>query len=190
MSYAEFREAYPNGELLSRETGHRRPYGRNPYRGYDRIGDRPFLFDDPIDPRLPAMERVLNATIAGRHRLYPFSVLAREPVINDQLAGKPLVVLSRGGTLSVLDQSEIAASRTVPSAAAYSRRINDQVLEFVHQAGELRDSQTKSRWDLFGRAIAGPLEGQRLEPVEGGVHFAFAWLAFNPDSSIYPPRQD
>lgn len=190
VSYADFREAYPGGEILSRKTGYRRPYGRNPYRGYDRIGDRPFLFDDPVDPRLPAMERVLNATIAGRHRLYPFSVLAQEPVINDELAGKPLVVLSREGTLSVLDQAEILASRTVPSAAAYSRQVEDRVLEFVQQEGELRDRQTGSRWDLFGRALDGPLTGHQLEPVEGGVHFAFAWLAFNPDSAIYSPDTD
>jgi hypothetical protein len=27
--------------------------------------------------------------------------------------------------------------------------------------------------------------GERLEPLRGGVHFAFAWLAFHPDSKIY-----
>ena len=185
VSYADFRKAYPGAEILSRETGYRRPYGSNPYRGYDRIGDRPFLFEDPIDPRLPAMERVLNATIAGRHRLYPFSILARQPVINDEIAGTPVVVFSREGTLSVLDRQDIRESRTAPSAAAYSRQLGDRVLEFVHQAGDLLDRETGSRWNLFGRAVAGPLTGQQLNPVDGGVHFAFAWLAFNPDSSIF-----
>jgi hypothetical protein len=32
--------------------------------------------------------------------------------------------------------------------------------------------------------VAGPLKGKRLLPVESGVHFAFAWLAFNPESEI------
>ena len=33
----------------------------------------------------------------------------------------------------------------------------------------------------------GPLAGERLRALPGGVHFAFAWLAFNPDSQIYRP---
>jgi len=33
-------------------------------------------------------------------------------------------------------------------------------------------------------AVAGPLKGRRLAAVDSGVHFAFAWLAFNPDSEI------
>jgi hypothetical protein len=41
------------------------------------------------------------------------------------------------------------------------------------------DLGTGSQWDLFRQAVAGPLKGESLAPVEGGVHFAFAWLA-NP----------
>ncbi|MBM3341655.1 MAG: DUF3179 domain-containing protein [Betaproteobacteria bacterium] len=33
--------------------------------------------------------------------------------------------------------------------------------------------------------IDGPLKGTRLTPVDGGVHFAFAWLAFHPRSEMY-----
>jgi anti-sigma factor (TIGR02949 family) len=36
MSWNDVRRAYPDGRVLSRETGHDRPYGRNPYEGYDR----------------------------------------------------------------------------------------------------------------------------------------------------------
>jgi len=43
VAYEDFKKAYPSGEILSKKTGHFRPYGRNPYRGYDRIGDQPFL---------------------------------------------------------------------------------------------------------------------------------------------------
>lgn len=185
VAYADFKEAYPQGVILSRETGYARPYGRNPYRGYDRIGDQPFLFSDPVDSRLPAMERVLNVTVGEHHRLYPFSVFPHEPVINDQIGDLAVVVVSRKGTLSVLDRSTIAESRTVPSAAAYNRRLDGQVLRFEARDGKIVDQQTGSQWNLFGEAVAGPLSGRRLEPAVGGVHFAFAWLAFYPDSSIY-----
>jgi len=35
ISWSEFKSQYPNGKVLSRETGYSRDYGRNPYFGYD-----------------------------------------------------------------------------------------------------------------------------------------------------------
>ena len=185
VAYEDFHRAYPEAQVLSRLTGHNRPYGSNPYRGYDSIEDRPFLFFDPVDERLPPMERVLNVSVGDRHKLYPFSALSQSPVVNDEVAGVPVVVLSRDGTLSVLDESRIADSRTVPSATAYARRSRGRDLHFEAAGGRIVDRETGSTWDLFGTATQGPLQGSRLENVDSGVHFAFAWLAFNPASEIW-----
>ena len=131
------------------------------------------------------MERVLNVTIGGRHKLYPFSVFANVPVINDQVGDMPVAVFSRMGTLSALDDTEIRASRVIPSATAFDARFEGRRLLFEISDGAFVDQATKSRWNLFGRALKGPLRGAQLRPAPGGVHFAFAWLAFNPDSDIY-----
>ncbi len=37
ISWADFKAAHPEGGVLSRETGYRRDYGRNPYVGYDDV---------------------------------------------------------------------------------------------------------------------------------------------------------
>jgi hypothetical protein len=185
VAYEDFRDAYPDGQVLSRRTGYHRAYGNNPYRGYDSIDDQPFLFFDPVDKRLPPMERVLNVSISDTHKLYPFSIFDKEPVINDEVQGIPVVVFSRGGTLSALDGSVIADSREVPSATAYDRRLDGKIMSFELRNGQLVDSESGTRWNLFGTGIDGPLAGRQLEPAPGGVHFAFAWLAFNPDSQIY-----
>lgn len=185
VAYEDFRDAFPASDVLSRDTGFRRPYGNNPYRGYDRIGQQPFLFQDPVDPRLPAMERVINVSVEGVHRLYPFSVFKAEPVINDTINFVPMVVFSRDGTLSVLDDSTIADSRSIPSAAAYDRRHGDNVLTFDVKDGRVFDRETGSEWDMFGRAVGGELKGESLDAMNDGVHFAFAWLAFHPDSEVY-----
>lgn len=42
-----------------------------------------------------------------------------------------------------------------------------------------------STWEMLGRAVAGPLAGRRLAPIESGVRFAFAWIAFHPDSDAH-----
>jgi hypothetical protein len=184
-SFADFRKAFPRGKVLSRDTGYRRPYGRNPYRGYDRIGETPFLFFDPVDPRLPAMERVLAVKSGSRIRIYPFAALAERPVIDDEIGGEPIAVFSQEGLLSALDAEAIRDSRRVPAAAAYSRRLEGRVLRFERRDGRIVDRETGSEWDIFGRAVEGPLAGARLSPADSGVHFAFAWLAFNPQSEIY-----
>ncbi len=184
-AFQEFRRAYPMGRVLSRQTGFVRPYGKNPYRGYDRIGDIPFLFSDPLDPRLPAMERVLGVAVAGKTRIYPFAALAGMPVINDEVGGEPITVLSQEGLLSALDAEVIRDSRRVPAAAAYSRKLRERVLSFERRDGRILDRETGSEWNIFGRAVAGPLIGARLKPADSGVHFAFAWLAFHPASEIY-----
>jgi len=185
VAYEDFRDAYPDSQVLSRRTGHIRSYGNNPYRGYDTIDDQPFLFFDPVDKRLPPMERVLDVSVRNSHKLYPFSAFETEPVINDEVDGLPVVVFSRQGTLSALDGSVIADSRQVPSATAYDRRLDGKTMRFELREGHIVDSQSGTRWNLFGTAIDGPLAGSQLGPAPGSVHFAFAWLAFNPDSEIY-----
>ncbi|RKZ34807.1 MAG: hypothetical protein DRQ37_07315, partial [Gammaproteobacteria bacterium] len=153
VSFADFRRAYPQGPVLSRNTGYRRGYGRNPYRGYDRVGDRPFLFHDPLDPRLPAMERVLNVTVGEQHTIFPFSALRAQPVINETVGDMPVAVFSRDGMLSVLDAENIPDSRAVPAATAFQRRLDGQILSFRLNGPKIVDEQTGTRWDLLGRAI-------------------------------------
>lgn len=184
-SFAEFQRAWPKGRVLTRETGFVRPYGRNPYRGYDRIGDTPFLFSDPVDARLPAMERVLGVTLGGKIRVYPFTALGKLRVINDQIGSEPVTVLTAPGMASALDAEIIQNSKRIPAAAAYSRRLQDRVLTFEMRGDAIVDRETGSTWDVFGRAISGPRQGAQLRAVDGGVHFAFAWLAFKPESEIY-----
>ena len=45
ISWADFKEANPGSLVLSRSTGFDRPYGGNPYSGYDRVDRPPFLFE-------------------------------------------------------------------------------------------------------------------------------------------------
>ena len=43
ISWEDFKTSYPQGKVLSRETGYLRDYGRNPYLGYDDVNNSPFL---------------------------------------------------------------------------------------------------------------------------------------------------
>ena len=77
--------------------------------------------------------------------------------------------------------------RDVGTAAAFSRQIDLQELNFIYQGDRILDEQTGSQWDVFGRAVAGELAGARLDPVVSVNHFWFSWAAFKPETRINQP---
>jgi hypothetical protein len=184
VSFEDFSAAHPNGRVLSRETGFFRSYGSNPYAGYDRIDQIPFLLSVKPDQRLPPMERVLSVSAGGKHRLYPLSTLKERQVLNRVLAELPYVVFVKPGMASPLDSAATEQGRPIPAATAFERRLDGRVLELEARDGRYFDRETGSQWNLLGEAVSGPLKGRRLPALDSGVHFAFAWLAFNPQSEI------
>lgn len=184
VSWKDFRDSFPQGEVLSQDTGYGRAYGTNPYVAYDS-SVRPFLFTGELDRRLPALERVIGVTVEGQSVAYPFSVLAKAGAVNDTLAGRPLVVLYDRGTVSPLDQSNISKSRAAGAAAVYDPRVGGETMVFDWRDGRILDRKTSSMWTVLGKAVEGPLEGNSLKPAVHGTHFWFAWAAFNPDTRIY-----
>ncbi|MDQ3954311.1 MAG: DUF3179 domain-containing protein [Actinomycetota bacterium] len=192
VSWGDFLRAHPDGVVLSRDTGHDRPYGENPYPGYDDVDDAPFLYSGEIDCRLAAMERVLGIEVRNEVVAFPYFRLrerARDGVSVAQanVGGDPIVVLWKGGTASALDDAEIAASRDVGSAAAFSRTVGNEKLDFIVARDTIRDRQTHSEWDIFGRAVAGRLEGERLDAIQTTDSFWFDWAAFHPETDLWHP---
>jgi hypothetical protein len=189
VSFDEFKTAYPDGVVLSKDTGHARNYGSNPYVGYDAVGQSPFLFTGEVDGRLTAMERVVAVTLSGSGRevdvAYPYSLLERERVIEDEHVGTHLVVFYESGTSSALDAREISNGRDVGATGVFNAEVDGELLSFTVTGGDITDTNTGSRWDIFGRSVDGSLKGTRLEPIVHGNHFWFAWAAFKPDTIVY-----
>jgi len=184
LAYGEWKAAHPTGRVLSRDTGHRRPYGANPYAGYDEPGLRPFLFSGQPDPRRPPKERVVGVTVGAESRAYPWTLLEQRGVLHDRLGGEPLVIFYRPGTLSALDAGEIARSRAVGATAVYRPVVDGTTLAFEPAGDGFRDRETGSRWNLLGQAVAGPLKGKRLQAIPHVDAFWFAWAAFYPAATL------
>jgi len=188
LSYAAFRSAYPYGKVLSTQTGWNRDYGTNPYAGYDDTANhQPRLFEDAVDPRLPAMERVIALEFNNKHKAYPWSVLQEKGIIQDTFENHPVVIFYQLGTVSVLDRSEIHTSRDIGTATVFNPVVDGNPLQFTRSALGIFDQQTHSQWDITGKCISGALRGKQLSPWFYTTHFAFAYLAFFPDAIIYKP---
>lgn len=177
VSYADFKQWFPNGKVLSIATGVPGPYGITGYSGYDRQDSRSPLFGAKPDPRLSAKQRVLTMELNGEAVAIDFGLLAKEHVVNTVVADRPIVAFWAPGTVSVLDKLDISTSRDIGAAVAHGRRIAGRTLTFESAGGQFRDRETGSIWDLRGRSTDGPLAGEHLPAVVHGNHLWFAWAA-------------
>jgi hypothetical protein len=190
ISWAEFKANHQDGLVLSRDTGYKRPYGQNPYPGYDNINTSPFLYQGPQTPGiLPQLARILAVTTGGAVTAYPFDVLKQSQLhaVNDTVGGTAIVVFWTPGTASPLHSSTTADGQDVGSATAFASTVDGTVLTFTTSANGATfvDTQTGTAWNPFGRAISGPLAGRMLTPVQSVNAFWFAWVAFRPDTRVY-----
>ena len=184
-SFDTYRESYPDGPVLTEETGHNRRYGSNPYVGYDSGNRKPFLFFDEPDDRLPATERVIVVEIGNEQVAYPFSTLAESRVVHDRVGGEEIVVLYVPGTASALGAGTIAEARDVGAAGVFRPGLDGRDLQFQVKDGLIVDDQTGSTWNSLGLATTGELSGKALTPVVHGNDFWFSWAALRENVRIY-----
>jgi hypothetical protein len=103
-SWGEFRQRHPEGRVLVPSDPHARPYGRNPYAGYDSA-ERPFLYSGPMPEKLPAMARVV---VVGTEAWALDLVREKQRIETDSH-----VIEWTAGQASALDTREIARGRDV-----------------------------------------------------------------------------
>lgn len=188
VGFEDFAEAHPEGDVLSRETGiyPAASYGRNPYTNYDSLSNTdPFLFSGEVDPRQPAVMRVVGVVFDGEAVAYPYDALSQQSVINDEVGGQPLVVFHQFGVNSALGAATIAEAEDVGGTGVFDRTVDGEVLTFTVEGEQIVDEQTGSTWNLLGQATGGELEGTQLTRLTSTDHFWFSWAAFYPETNVW-----
>ncbi|MEN3334421.1 MAG: hypothetical protein V7641_3786 [Blastocatellia bacterium] len=185
ISFAEFAAAYPRGQVLSRQTGFRREYGRNPHLKYDNLNGYPDHFRGKLDRRLKPMEKVIGVEIGETARAYPYPLSRARHVISDRLGPQEMVIFHTEGTLAALDEEYIKESKEAGSTGVFDPSLDGRRLEFRYEKGEFVDLATGSHWNILGQAVSGPLRGKSLKRIPHGDYFAFAWIAYKPQTEIY-----
>lgn len=172
MEWKVWKERHPETTVLPGDLGTRTGHGSE-----DSIesGRLPSGFRASLarwDDRLPHHTLVLG--VIGRRgvRAYPLSMLKEtEGVLNDDLGGDPIVILSdiRLGSYAAL---------------AFSRVINGRTLSFLPDREGILDEQTRSLWTAEGTGRSGPLAGVQLEFVSSHVSQWYVWAAHFPNLEI------
>ena len=153
-----------------------RPPGTDSYAGYYRGSRAGILGEKHRDDRLDRKELVLALEVDEKVRAYAFSRLREQPVVNDTLSGRHILI--------TFD----APSNT---AVAFDRSVDGRTLTFDLQPDEdgtftLRDRETGTEWaPLTGEALSGKLAGAKLQQLPANYTFWFAWTDFYPDTELY-----
>ena len=113
---------------------------------------------------------IVGVEIDGQATAYDLGQLQKHKLVNDELAGTPLLAVSDD------DNS---------SAFVYSRALDGQTLSFVQKDDKLIDNETGSEWNHLGRCIKGKLKGKSLAQQQSYQQFVRAWIIFHPHTNFY-----
>jgi hypothetical protein len=174
-TWEKWRKLYPNTTVISGNTGFSRNYTLYPYGSYRSEQTQPLfpLRTRDYDRRFPPKHIVLGLIEGAVQKAYPFSKLEDNPVVNDEVNGSPVLIIS-----------DISSQLAIP----YYRNVNDQVLTFTLTSSapfQMTDNETNTVWDIKGQAVSGSLAGATLRPVPAYNAFWFAWSVFWPSTQVF-----
>lgn len=169
--WKEWKQLYPDTKVLSRDTGSTRPYGADPYGNYYTNNDLFFPVSNE-DNRLGLKEVVVGLENGGQYKAYKLKQIEDRNVINDVINGKSIVLFSLHPAM----------------VRVFNSTLDGQKLDFAYDKNstKITDKQTGSEWNLEGIGIEGPMKGKHLTRLPFDEGFWFEWVAFHPETEVYP----
>ncbi len=174
---------YPDSEVVSTNTGWSRPYNLYPYINSNNEDYRvdPFLLFPvkPEDFRLPRKTRVLGLIVGGEAKAYRFSSFDFESdptVLMDDFRGELVVIVGNKTKNYLMAFNRILEDGTELSFGSITGSVNPT---------EVMTDNEGNIWNIFGKAVSGPRQGERLRSTESYIGYFFAWGAFYPGIEIY-----
>lgn len=174
LTWAQWREAHPEGRVLSRETGYNRAYAEAPVDNPElERGGEPAFSVSHRDEQAKPKTRVLGLNADGATRAYD------------------LTQLPNGAYADTIDDEPVALFIEDGTGVAYRPPIVDgQLLTFVSRDDAIVDEQTGSAWTLTGKAVSGELAGRTLNQLPQTAAFWFSWAVTHPDTELVRALSD
>jgi len=156
---------YPTTKLIDvNNTGFSRTYGVYPYADY-KTNETSFFFPTPKDSRLSLKQRVHAIIDAERAKAFRFSDFETTNVVKDVFQGKNYLIV---GNQNFMTSFELNASQ---NGLEY-----DYI--FDGSSGAIIEDSEGTQWNVFGEAISGPKQGQKLRASQSFMGYWFSIPAF------------
>jgi len=186
LAWADFKAAYPDGQVLNGETGYSRTYGQNPYLGYDDPDTDPFLFRGSVDDRAFAKQRVVGITVDDSSVAFTLEAISagEAHATNTTVGESDVAILWLSGQNTALEETSTGFGRDVGSVGVFSPEVDGRSLTFMADGDQFLDEETGSVWDITGQALSGPLAGTALTAIPHLDTFWFAWSTYRPGTTL------
>jgi len=92
MRYGEWKKTFPNGQVLSRDTGATRFYGSSPYGDYFSVTNLSLSLAKPTDTRLSNEAFIFGIVINGKAKAYSIEAVKEKSVVEDTFEGTSIVL--------------------------------------------------------------------------------------------------
>jgi hypothetical protein len=174
LTFALWRQERPDGLVLRPDA----PYA-NEYedRDWEQHVEKTRTVVDTRNSGIAPHELMIGVTFAGQSKAYPIKSILTATLIEDQIAGIPILILVGP------DKSSIRVFRA---------RLAESPMTFVSIHGDsatprtvVQDTETDGQWNFEGCAISGAFSGRCLSPVDANKDYWFDWINHHPYTGIF-----
>ena len=114
MRWSQFKEEFPQGQVLSRDTGFSRNYDRYPYGNYEQDSSPLFPVEGGVDQTIHPKTVVYGVEVNGKFKAYEQDKIEVQGTIKDKIGGVEVEISYNNGDVTVknLDTGdEVVATR-------------------------------------------------------------------------------
>jgi len=173
LTFGLWRKEQPAGLVLKPKAMYASDYETNDWEAHI---EQTHVVIDTSTSGIAPHELMLGVTLAGQNKAYPVKTILAAKVIQDQIAGSPVLILVGP------DQA---------SLRVFQARTDEEPLSFVPtqasdpQAAVVQDTKTRTNWNFEGCALDGPLPGQCLTQIDANKDYWFDWMNHHPGTAVF-----
>ena len=165
LTFALWREEQPQGDVLKPDAPYVSEYDP---KDWEKHVEKTTTVVDTTKSGIGPHRLMLGVTVAGKNKAYPIDVILAAKVIQDQVAGSPVLVIvgSDGASIRVFDAAELT----------FTKGEGGRVMQ---------DAETGSGWNFQGCAVDGTLAGRCLKEIDAHKDYWFDWMNHHPDTAVF-----
>lgn len=135
------------------------------------------MFESVLAVSMPAAEPVQpDEPTRAQHRAYPMKAFkGKTGVVNDRVGTAPVAVFFLADSETMNAVSPVVDGQTLTLEARKTS----------HGKTVFYDKETRTRWNIEGRAVDGPLAGRQLRRLDNHMSQWYGWVSYFPHTSIY-----
>jgi hypothetical protein len=175
LTFALWRKEQPTGIVLKPDAKYSARYED---RDWEKEVEKTHTVVDTRQSGIAPHELMLGITSNGHSKAYPVKAILSAKLIQDQIAGDPILLVVGSDNASIRSfKGNLAGSPMTFFLLPDTVQVNGN--------GAMRDAETQSVWNFEGCAISGTLSGKCLTPVDANKDYWFDWMNHHSSTAVF-----